>query len=92
MIQSGYALGFLHLATLCFAKLSIIMLLRLLSPSKLHQRLGMWIGIFIGTWGAVSELAFAFQCGLPDAWDSFGNTCYSKVRHFRFFDNERPLS
>lgn len=81
--KSGYAVGFLHLATLCFAKLSIIVLLRLLSPSKLHQRLGMWIGIFIATWGAVSEIASAFQCGLPDAWNSFGNTCYSRTSFWR---------
>lgn len=29
-----------------------------------------------------------FQCGLPDVWDSFGNTCYNRVSHSGFAYNK----
>ncbi|KAF2475868.1 uncharacterized protein BDR25DRAFT_212428 [Lindgomyces ingoldianus] len=69
--KSEYATKLLYIATLAFAKLSIISLLMILIASELHRRLGIFLSTFIAVWGIVSEFATAFQCGTHEPWRSF---------------------
>ncbi|KAF2268656.1 hypothetical protein CC78DRAFT_540516 [Lojkania enalia] len=70
--QSEYANKLLYIATLAFAKLSIISLLMILTASELHRRMGIALTTFIAAWGVVSEFVAAFQCGKNRPWHSFG--------------------
>ncbi|KAF2188668.1 hypothetical protein K469DRAFT_565441 [Zopfia rhizophila CBS 207.26] len=76
--KSEYANKLLYIATLAFAKLSIISLLMILTASDLHRRVGIALAAFIAVWGFVSEFAAAFQCGTKRPWDSFGqeSSCF----------------
>lgn len=82
-MQSEYANRLLYLATLTFAKLSIISLLMILTASDLHRRLGITITTFIVVWGVVGEFVAAFQCGAKEPWRFMGetSTCVGMVSY-----------
>ena len=69
----------LYIATLCTAKSSIVVLLRSLTPSQQHKRLGLGLGTFIAVWGITSIFATAFQCAGPRFWYFLGNKCFDRV-------------
>jgi hypothetical protein len=54
-VQAEYANKLLFIATLAFAKLSIISLLMILTESDLHRRLATAQTVVIALWGIVSE-------------------------------------
>lgn len=66
--KAEYANKLLYIATLVFAKLSIISLLMILTASDLHRNFGIGLTGIIAVWGFVSELVAAFQCGSMDPW------------------------
>ncbi|KAF2726798.1 hypothetical protein EJ04DRAFT_452641 [Polyplosphaeria fusca] len=68
--KSEYANKLLYIATLAFAKLSIISLMLMLTASPMHRKLGVAFTAFIAVWGVASEFAAAFQCGANKPWDS----------------------
>ncbi|KAI8938406.1 hypothetical protein NX059_004301 [Plenodomus lindquistii] len=66
--KSEYANKLLYIATLTFAKLSIISLLMILTASPMHRHMGLGLTGFISVWGIVSEFVTAFQCGNVEPW------------------------
>jgi len=58
----------LYIATLAFAKMSIISLLMILTASQTHRHMGFGLTGFIAVWGMLSELVAAFQCGTHEPW------------------------
>jgi hypothetical protein len=70
--KAEYANKLLYIATLVFAKLSIISLLMILTASDLHRNFGIGLTCIIAVWGFVSELVAAFQCGRVDPWRFIG--------------------
>lgn len=79
MWQFDYASNLLFILNLCFAKLSVLQLLRLVTPVKLHLRLVLGAGAFVILWSIASELASAFQCKTPNTWKVIGNQCFDRV-------------
>ncbi|KAI4282999.1 MAG: hypothetical protein L6R35_005268 [Caloplaca aegaea] len=74
-----YASNLLFILNLCFAKLSVLQLLRLVTPVKLHLRLVLGAGAFVILWSIASELASAFQCKTPNTWKVIGNQCFDRA-------------
>ena len=70
--QGDYANKLLYIATLAFAKLSIISLLMILTASNLHRKLGWTLIGLIALWGILSEFVSAFQCGANEPWRFLG--------------------
>ncbi|KAF1913211.1 hypothetical protein BDU57DRAFT_457023 [Ampelomyces quisqualis] len=66
--KAEYANKLLYIATLVFAKLSIISLLMILTASDLHRNLGIGLTGIIALWGFISEFVAAFQCGSSEPW------------------------
>jgi hypothetical protein len=67
-MKAEYANKLLYIATLTFAKLSIISLLMILTASDLHRNLGISLTSIIALWGVISQLVAAFQCGSFESW------------------------
>ena len=79
--QGEYANKLLFIATLGFAKLSIISLLMILTASDLHRNLGLALTGFIALWGVLSVFVTAFQCGTVEPWRFIGTEhCLDLVR------------
>ena len=70
----------LFIATLCFAKLSIVALIHRLTPSRTHRRLNFVIAVLVATATITSEFVAAFQCAVPTTWVLRGDTCIERVR------------
>ena len=80
--KAEYANKLLYIATLAFAKLSIISLLMILTASDLHRNLGIGLTAFIALWGFISEFVAAFQCSSVEPWRFIGpeSRCLDLVR------------
>ena len=78
-IQSSYASDSLPIPTLGFAKLSVLILLRTISPVKLHHNIILAMGILITVWAVVAEFVAAFQCHMSPPWRFIGNKCINRV-------------
>lgn len=78
--QSTYAAGLLYIPSLLLAKISVSLLLRLITPNILHKKLILGVEIITVLWAVSSEIAAAFQCHLPVPWKFLeGNTCFDRV-------------
>lgn len=77
--QFDYVSNLLFILNLCFAKLSVIQMLRIITPVKLHVRIVLGTGAFIVAWSFASELAAAFQCEPPNPWKVIENQCFDRV-------------
>jgi hypothetical protein len=80
-VQGEYANKLLYIATLAFAKLSIISLLMMINIAVPHRNIGIGLIAFIAIWGVVSVCVGALQCGPAEPWRFIGagNTCVSLV-------------
>ena len=78
-VQAGYSSDLLYILTLTMSKISILILLRHITPVTLHRRLAVAVGVFVGTWGVASFFASAFRCSLPAAWAILGRRCFNQV-------------
>ena len=72
-------MSLLYLIALLSAKLSIVLLLRMISPLGIHQRLGLVLGCFIIVWTMVSVFVSALQCKAPEARNYIQDTCIDEV-------------
>jgi len=70
----------LYIVTLIISKISVLILLRQITPVRLHRRLALWVGVFLVVWGFASFISSAFQCRLPAAWKILGEHCIDQVR------------
>ncbi len=77
--KAQYAATFLFLASVCFAKLSLVAYLRNLTPLALYRKVSLLIGLVVALWATTAILSAAFQCRLPRPWDYINNTCFSRV-------------
>lgn len=83
--KSEYTNKMLYIATLAFAKMSIISLLMILTASQTHRHMGFGLAGFIAVWGVLSEFVAAFQCGIHEPWrflDS-GDKCLDMVSFWK---------
>lgn len=83
LMKGYYASNFLYIASLCFAKLSLIIYLYNIVVQRVQRRVVLGIGIFIAVWSLGSLIAVAFQCGLPKPWEMMTLHCYNSVGIFR---------
>ena len=82
--QALFASQMLFVATLCFIKLSIVVLLWFITPAQEHKRLLLATAAFVTITGIISEITEAFQCHVPNTWMSLGgNTCFDLVSLFK---------
>lgn len=68
--------------SVAFSMLSIIFLIRLLSPAEWHRKftLGLAVGTII--WLLTGTFGFAFQCNLPNTWDYLHQQCMQRKDFF----------
>ena len=79
MSQAQYAATFMLVASVCFAKLSLVAFLRSLTPSALDRKLGLVIGLLVIVSGMTAIVTVAFQCHIPRPWDYVHESCFNRV-------------
>ena len=63
-----------------FSKLSLIMLLRMITPVKRQLQLISGLGVTIALWGFSALVAAIFQCKVPRGWATLSIRCFHTVR------------
>ncbi|KAF2657745.1 hypothetical protein K491DRAFT_714208 [Lophiostoma macrostomum CBS 122681] len=78
-LQKGYyASDFLYIASLCFAKLSLLFFLHgIVVQQRGQRRIVLGISIFVLIWTSASLVAVGLQCGLPKPWEMMTLHCYN---------------
>lgn len=75
----AFAAHILLIVVLAFSKMSTILLVWKLTPSKnLRRSCTVTVGIVVG-WSIFAALSIAFQCGLPDPWLYSPERCAGEV-------------
>nr|POE85461.1 hypothetical protein CFP56_43777 [Quercus suber] len=77
--KSTYAWRILYVPTVACAKLSIVVLLRLLFISKNHQLANNIVGIFIAVQLFSFTLATCFTCDVPATWAITSGRCFDMI-------------
>ncbi|MCJ1329041.1 hypothetical protein MMC10_005718 [Thelotrema lepadinum] len=87
MIEKGeYAADFLYFASLCCIKLSVLALVRLITPSRLSQFLIWAFEAVVVAWTVSAIFAHAFECSLPNTWDYMNNSCFDRLSFWNYFE------
>ncbi|RDL36097.1 Uncharacterized protein BP5553_06709 [Venustampulla echinocandica] len=82
--KAFYAANLLWLASQCFSKLSVVMFIRAISPGTFNERATLaGIGI-TALWGFTSIITVAFQCHLPNSWETIQNTCFDRKAFWNY--------
>ncbi|MCJ1365418.1 hypothetical protein MMC16_004539 [Acarospora aff. strigata] len=83
--KSSYAADLMFIPNLCFAKLSVLFLLRSITPVARHRNFALALGLTIAIWAVVSELVVAFRCQLPSPWNFLDNKCIDRIAFWNSF-------
>ena len=73
--QAQYASDILYMASLCLAKISILLLLERLAVSRLHKRITFATAGVVALWAVVGIVVLAAQCGSSTPWASSAPKC-----------------
>ncbi|MCJ1426396.1 hypothetical protein MMC29_004299 [Sticta canariensis] len=69
-MQSTYAASLLYILAICASKCSAALLVARLKPAKRNSLSRQWVTYFTLSWATVSTLLIAFECSLPDPWNT----------------------
>ncbi len=73
--KSEYAASLLYVASLCFAKASVLALIKNLTPIRSHQQVTYGLAMLIFLWAIIGEFGTAFLCHLPRPWNYLEGRC-----------------
>lgn len=79
IMKGYYASELLYIASLCFAKLSILVLFYNVVVLRTHRIFVFSFGLCIFAWSVASIVAVAFQCDMPRPWEMMTLRCFNTV-------------
>jgi hypothetical protein len=80
LMKGYYASEFLYISSLCFSKLSLLVLFyTVVAIQRTHRLLVSAFGAFIVIWSIASIVVVAFQCKLPRPWEIMTLQCFNTV-------------
>ncbi|KAJ4992399.1 hypothetical protein SVAN01_02108 [Stagonosporopsis vannaccii] len=77
IMKGYYASELLYIASLCFSKLSILVLFYNVVVLRTHRCFVFGFSVCIFTWSVSSAAAVAFQCDLPKPWEIMTLRCFN---------------
>jgi hypothetical protein len=79
IMKAYYASELLYISSLCFSKLSILVLFYNVVVLRTHRMFVMSFGVCIFVWSLASLAAVAFQCSFPRPWEMMTLRCFNTV-------------
>ncbi|KAH8722992.1 hypothetical protein GQ44DRAFT_621643 [Phaeosphaeriaceae sp. PMI808] len=78
LMKGYYASEFLYILSICFSKLSLLVLFyTIVAVQRVHRRLVVGFGGFVLVWSIASLIVVAFQCELPRPWEIMTLRCFN---------------
>ncbi len=78
-MKGYYASELLYVFSLCFSKLSVLVLFYNVVVLRTHRLFILGFGSSIFAWSVASITAIAFQCELPRPWELMTLRCFNTV-------------
>jgi hypothetical protein len=80
LMKGYYASEFLYISSLCFSKLTLLVLFHVIvAGQRTLRRLVLGFGALISIWTIASIAAVALQCQLPRPWEMMTLRCFNTV-------------
>lgn len=79
IMKGYYASEILYISSLCFSKLSILVLFYNVVVLRTHRIFVFSFGLCIFAWAVASATAAAFQCDMPRPWEMMTLRCFNTV-------------
>ena len=79
IVQAAYAGDLLYILSLTFSKISLLILLQLITPVKVQVHFILASEAAFLVWGLSALVAVAFQCQVPRVWATMSNQCFHTV-------------
>lgn len=79
IMKAYYASELLYISSLCFSKLSILVLFYNVVVLRTHRMFVMSFGVCIFVWSLASLAVVAFQCSFPRPWEMMTLRCFNTV-------------
>ena len=77
--KATYAADILYLTSMCLSELSVLYLLRLITPAEVDRRMILGVESFIVLWTFIALLVSIVNCGAPTPWDWIHQRCLNIV-------------
>ncbi|KAF7920718.1 hypothetical protein EAE99_008012 [Botrytis elliptica] len=84
ILKAEYSASILYIASLFFAKMSIVMFIHDFTPIAAERIATKVLGIVISLWAITSILAVAFQCRSSKVWDSMSGECFNQTAFWNY--------
>ncbi|KAF7889638.1 uncharacterized protein EAF02_002053 [Botrytis sinoallii] len=84
ILKAEYSASILYIASLFFAKMSIVMFIHDFTPIAAERIATKVLGIVISLWAITSILAVAFQCRSSKVWDSISGECFNQIAFWNY--------
>jgi hypothetical protein len=80
LMKGYYASEFLYISSICFSKLSLLVLFyTVVAAQRIQRHIVLGLGLFVVTWSISSIIVVAFQCQLPRPWEIMTLRCFNTV-------------
>ncbi|KAF7954416.1 hypothetical protein EAE96_005538 [Botrytis aclada] len=84
VLKAEYSASILYIASLFFAKMSIVIFIYDFTPIAAERITTKIFGFVISLWAITSILAVAFQCRSSKVWDSIGGECFNQTAFWNY--------
>jgi len=83
--KAGYSVDLLFIINLALSKISVLLLLRQITPVRPYQIGALGTMVLVAAWSIISFFASAFQCGVPGSWKILDPKCFDQTAFWTFF-------
>ncbi|MCJ1400899.1 hypothetical protein MMC11_004110 [Xylographa trunciseda] len=85
-LKAEYAANLLYIAGLCFSKLSVLAMIKTITPARRDQILVYGLIVTVIAWALTGELAAAFQCQAQRPFDYVTGTCFNRTAWMNYLE------
>ncbi|KAI9704507.1 MAG: hypothetical protein M1820_005581 [Bogoriella megaspora] len=87
ILKAGYAANLLYVISICLSKLTVLVLLYVITPVQRNMHIVQGVGATIIAWTMSAFLVVAFQCHTPETWQVVTNRCIDQFSWWLYFES-----
>ncbi|MCJ1434163.1 hypothetical protein MMC27_003530 [Xylographa pallens] len=85
-LKAEYAASLLYIPGLCFSKLSVLAMIRTITPARRDRVLVYGLTVTVIAWALTAEFAAAFQCHAPRPFDYVTGMCFNRTAWMNYLE------
>ncbi|MCJ1283183.1 hypothetical protein MMC26_002510 [Xylographa opegraphella] len=85
-LKAEYAASLLYIPGLCFSKLSVLAVIRTITPARRDRMIVYGLIMTVIAWALTAEFAAAFQCTAQRPFDYIMRTCFNRTAWMNYLE------